>query len=196
MQEKPIRAALLGAGYISSWHGNVLRKVPGVEITAVCDLSRNAAQQLADQYGAPHVFTSLDDLLAANVADCVHVLTPPDHHKAATEQILNAGIAAFVEKPFATSADDCRELHSLSTDKNVALGVNHNFLMLPSYDRFKRDIKNGTLGPIDTIEINWQFPLTPLRSGPFNLWMLRKPENLLLELGPHLFSFIADLFGE
>ncbi|WP_411819746.1 NAD-dependent epimerase/dehydratase family protein [Hyphococcus formosus] len=196
MQKKPIRAALLGAGYISSWHGNVLRKLPGVEITAVCDLSRNAAQQLADQYGAPHVFTSLDDLLAANVADCVHVLTPPDHHKAATEQILNAGISAFVEKPFATSADDCRELHSLSTDKKVALGVNQNFLMLPSYDRLKRDIKNGTIGPIDTIEINWQFPLTPLRSGPFNLWMLRKPEYLLLELGPHLFSFIADLFGE
>ena len=26
--------------------------------------------------------------------------------------------------------------------------------------------------------------------------MLRAPENLLFELGPHLFSFVADIFGE
>ncbi|MEX6632100.1 NAD-dependent epimerase/dehydratase family protein [Hyphococcus lacteus] len=196
MQNKPIRAALLGAGYISSWHGNVLRRLPNVEITAVCDLSLNAAKNLADQYGAPNVFTSLEEMLAANVADCIHVLTPPNHHRAATEQILNAGVAAFVEKPFALNAAECHRLDALATEKNVALGVNHNFLMLPSYDKLKAAIKNKTIGPIDTFEANWQFPLTPLRSGPFSLWMLRQPQNLLFELGPHLFAFVADIFGE
>ncbi len=196
MGMKPVRAALLGAGYISKWHADALRRVKGVEISAVCDLSREAAQGLADSCGAKHVFGSLDDMLAAGVADCVHVLTPPHVHAEAAEKIINAGVAAFVEKPFALSAADCRRLGALAEEKKVALGVNHNFLMLPSYDRLKADIANRVIGPIDTFEANWQFPLTPLRSGPFNLWMLRAPENLLFELGPHLFSFVADIFGE
>ena len=196
MEIKPIRAALLGAGYISSWHADALRRVRGVEISAVCDVSRGAAQALADRCGAPHVFTSLDEMLSAGVADCVHVLTPPQLHADATEKILNAGVAAFVEKPFALSAADCRRLDVLAKEKNAPLGVNHNFLMLPSYDRLKADIESRTIGPIDSFEANWQFPLAPLRSGPFGLWMLRKPENILFEIGPHLFAFVADIFGE
>lgn len=191
-----MRAALLGAGYISSWHADALRRARDVELTAVCDLSRGAAQNLADACGGVQVFTALDELLEAGVADCIHVLTPPHTHAAATEKIIDAGLAAFVEKPFALNAEDCRRLERLAAEKKVALGVNHNFLMLPSYDRLKSDIERGVIGPIDTFEANWQFPLPPLRSGPFNLWMLREPENLLFELGPHLFAFVADIFGE
>jgi len=196
MSDKPVRAALLGAGYIASWHADALKRARGVELTAVCDLSRGAAQDLADRYGAAHVFTSLDEMIAAGVADCIHVLTPPQHHAAAAEKILNAGLAAFVEKPFALSFDDCRRLDALAKEKGAPLGVNHNFLMLPSYERLKRDIQNRVIGPIDTFEANWQFPLPPLRSGPFGLWMLRAPENILFEIGPHLLAFVADLFGE
>ncbi|MFC2953981.1 NAD-dependent epimerase/dehydratase family protein [Marinicaulis aureus] len=196
MNNKPIRTALLGAGYISSWHADALKRTPGVDLVAVCDLSRGAAEGIANAYGAPHVFTSLGDLLAANVADCVHVLTPPHLHADATAKILEAGLSAFVEKPFTLSSDDCRRLEALAQKNNVALGVNHNFLMLPSYDRLKADIETRLIGPIDSFEANWQFPLPPLRSGPYNLWMLRAPENILFEIGPHLFAFVADLFGE
>lgn len=196
MDKKQTRVALLGAGYISSWHADALRRSRGVEISAVCDLSRSAAQALADRYGAAHVFTSLDEMLAADVVDCVHVLTPPNHHADAAEKIINAGLAAFVEKPFALGAEDCRRLEALARIKNTLLGVNHNFLMLPSYDRLKADMARKIIGPIDSIEVNWQFPLAPLRSGPYNLWMLRSPENILFEIGSHLFAFIADVFGE
>ncbi|GJL91746.1 NAD-dependent epimerase/dehydratase family protein [Hyphococcus sp.] len=193
---KPVRVALLGAGYISTWHADALRRSRGVELAAVCDLSEAAARSIADRYGAPHVFTSLEEMLAANVADSIHVLTPPAFHADAAEKIIAAGVAAFVEKPFSLSANDCRRLDELAQEKKVALGVNHNFLMLPSYDRLKADIENKVIGPIDSFEANWQFPLPPLRSGPFNLWMLRAPENILFEIGPHLFAFVADIFGE
>ncbi|MEH6360029.1 MAG: NAD-dependent epimerase/dehydratase family protein, partial [Amylibacter sp.] len=71
----------------------------------------------------------------------------------------------------------------------------HNFLGLPAYNRLKTAYKNGQLGRVSSAEFNWNFPLTPLRAGPFGLWMLREPNNLLLELSPHLFAFAVDLFG-
>ncbi|MHA7872531.1 MAG: Gfo/Idh/MocA family protein, partial [Hyphococcus sp.] len=192
----PIRVALLGAGYIASWHARALRRTKGVALTAVCDVSGDAALAFAASHGIGNAHTTLDALLAGGDVDCIHVLTPPHTHAAVTRTILDAGCAAFVEKPFALDAGECRQLADLATQKNVALGVNHNFLMLPSYDRLKRDLQTGVLGRLDTFEASWQFPLTPLRSGPFGLWMLRESQNLLFELGPHLFSFVADIFGE
>ncbi len=196
MAELSKRVGLLGAGYIAKWHAEALRRQRGVEISAVCDLSTDAAKSLADAYGAPQVFASLDEMLAANAVDCVHVLTPPQTHFSAASKILEVGLAAFVEKPCAISSADCRMLVRLADAHGARLGVNHNFLMLPSYDKLKADIESDVLGPIDTLEVNWQFPLAPLRSGPFGLWMLREPGNLLFEVGPHLYAFVTDLLGE
>lgn len=196
MAASKVKTALLGAGYIAKWHADVLARMPGVSIDAVCDVSESAATQLARQYGAPRVFTSLDDMLAAGGVDCVHVMTPPQHHAGAVDALLDAGVAAFVEKPFVLSAADAERLAAKSSASRTLLGVNHNFLMLPSYDRLKRDIGNGVIGPIDTMNARWQFPLPPLRSGPYGLWMLREPKNLLFEIGPHLFAFVADLLGD
>ncbi len=196
MSAENIKVALLGAGYIAKWHADALRRQKGIDISAICDLSQSAAQGLADGYGIAGVETSLDDLLARTDVDCVHVLTPPQHHVSATRQILESGRAAFVEKPFALSADECSSLDELAKAKNVTLGINHNFLMLPSFEKMQLDIASGVIGPIDTFEANWQFPLPPLRSGPFALWMLRQPENVLFEIGSHLFAFVAHMFGE
>ena len=196
MVQPKTRVALLGAGYIASWHADVLRRMADVDLAAVCDISENAAKGFAAGYGIANTFTSLDALLEANVADAVHVLTPPDHHLEPIEKLTNAGVPAFVEKPFCLSVNDCDYIRQLTDTKNVTVGVNHNFLMLPSYDRLKRDMAAGVIGPIDTIEVNWQFPLPPLRSGPFHLWMLQRPENLLFEIGSHLFAIVADLVGE
>jgi len=196
MAEAKKRVALLGAGYIAKWHMDALKRVGNVEVTAVCDLSEAAARGIAQAYGAPRTFTSLDEMLAAGVCDCVHVLTPPSAHFDTTSKILQAGLGAFVEKPLSLSVDDCRALGDIAMRAGAPLAVNHNFLMLPSYDRLKEDIKNGVIGPVDTFEANWQFPLPPLRSGPFGLWMLRAPGNILFEIGPHLFAFVADIFGE
>lgn len=196
MSSTPIKVGLLGAGYIAKWHANALRRVNGVDVTAICDVSSDAAGQLADEFGVKDRFTSLDEMLSSNHVDCIHVLTPPQFHADVTKQILEAGCAAFVEKPFTLSADQSRSLEALARQKEIALGINHNFLMLPSYDRLKRDLISGAIGAIDSFEANWQFPLAPLRSGPFGLWMLRQPENILFEIGPHLFAFVADIFGD
>ena len=77
-----------------------------------------------------------------------------------------------------------------------SLGVSHNFLALPGYARLKLLVSQGHLGRISALQVNWCLPLQSLRSGPFGLWLLREPRNLLLELGPHLFAFVVDLFGQ
>jgi len=189
-----LRVGLIGAGYIATWHAAALRATPGVRVSAVCDPSPGAAQMLADAHGAQS-FGAVDDLIAAQCCDAVHILTPPHLHHEIALQCLDAGLHVFVEKPIATSAAQTAEMVAAAEAAGRRLGVSHNFLGIPGYVRLRQMRGSGRLGRIASAQINWCFPLSPLRSGPYGLWLLREPGNLLLELGPHLYAFAIDLFG-
>ena len=190
-----IRVGLIGAGYIAGWHVGAIRATRGLRVTAVCDTSALAAQALAGRLGVPG-FRSVADLIAADLCDAVHVLTPPSSHEAIAIQCLTAGLHCLVEKPVALSAAGLATMAEAATAAGRMLGAGHNFLALPGYARLKALHRSGKLGRIVAAQVNWCLPLAPLRSGPFGLWLLREPRNLLLELGPHLYAFVADLFGE
>jgi predicted dehydrogenase/uncharacterized protein YbjT (DUF2867 family) len=194
MASSNIRVGLIGAGYIASWHADALRATDGVEITAVCDPSEAAAKGLAEGLGA-RAFGDVADLIAAKVCDAVHILTPPHLHHPLALQCLKAGLHVLVEKPVATSASETAEIEAVAQEHGVRFHAGHNFMGLPSYDRLKGMLAKGELGRVSVAEVHWCLPLAPLRSGPFGIWLLREPKNLLLELGPHLMGFIVDLFG-
>ncbi|MFP4328166.1 MAG: NAD-dependent epimerase/dehydratase family protein [Paracoccaceae bacterium] len=190
----PIRAGLIGAGYIAGWHADAIRTTPGAQLTAICDSSASAAQGLAEATGA-RGFSDAGEMLASGLCDIVHILTPPDSHRDLALQVLQAGHHVLVEKPVATSAAETAEIEAAAQAAGRVFAAGHNFLGMPGYLRLREAMRAGTLGRIDTAEIRWCFPFAPLRSGPYGLWPLRTPENLLLELGPHLFAFAVDLFG-
>lgn len=189
-----MRTGIIGAGYIADWHGDALRQTGAAQLAAVCDVSQEAAQGLADAHGAA-VFTSVEDMIAANAVDAVHICTPPQLHAALAQQCLNAGLHCLVEKPVALSVAEMQSMAQAATDAGKLLASGHNFMGIPAYQRLKARIAKGQLGRIASAEINWNFPMAPLRSGPYGLWLLREPENMLLELGPHLYAFAVDLFG-
>ncbi len=191
---KTLNIGLIGAGYIAAWHADALKATPGVNVAAICDLSASVAQGLADAYGAK-TFTSVDEMLESGLCQAVHILTPPNLHRDIALKCLDAGVHVLVEKPVAETAKDTAAIEKAAQKAGTRFHAGHNFLGLPSYERMKAAMQAGAYGRISTAEITWALPLAPLRSGPFNLWLLREPRNLLLELGPHLMGFAVDLFG-
>ncbi len=191
---EPLRVGLIGAGYIATWHADALAATPSATVAAVCDLSEPAARGMAEAYGA-QPFTSVEALIESGLCEAVHILTPPQLHKPLAIQCLEAGLHVLVEKPVAESAEDTREILAAAQAADKRFHAGHNFLGLPSYVRLKEMMLHGDLGRVSACEISYALPLSPLRSGPFNLWLLREPKNLLLEVGPHLMAFAVDLFG-
>ncbi len=195
MSQNPIRVGLIGAGYIATWHANALRASKGVDLTAICDVSPAAASDFAGTYGIQS-FTLIEEMATANICDAVHILTPPHIHADLAQRCLRAGFHVMVEKPFALSHADCSAVTAAAEEAGRQVAVCHNFLGVPTYKRLKQACRSGALGRINSAEFNWRFPLVPLRSGPYGLWMLQEARNLLFELGPHLYAFAVDLFGE
>ena len=194
MSTEAINVGLLGAGYILHAHAKAVQATQGTALVAVCDISRQRAEAAASEFGIPQVFTSLSEMLAGN-CDAVHVLLPPHLHADASRQILNAGKHVLLEKPMALSSADCQALVDLANSKSLKLGVSHNFLFLPGYERMRCDVQQALTGRLDQVTVNWLYPLGLLQFGPFDNWMLQSPGNLVFELGPHLVAFVVDLVG-
>jgi predicted dehydrogenase/nucleoside-diphosphate-sugar epimerase len=195
MPMSPRTVALLGAGYIADWHVQALRGVPGVRLAAVCDRDAGRARRFADRHGIPATFSDLADLLVVAKPDVVHILVPPEHHHAAAEAVLRAGVDAFVEKPLALTAAECRQLDALARQNGRAIGVGHNYLFAPVYEQLRADVRSGKLGRLDQVTITWHKELGQLRGGPFGGWLFREPANILLEVGPHPVAHLLDLVG-
>ena len=107
---------------------------------AVCDLSRTRAERLAAQMEGAQVYTDLERMIAEARPDVVHVLMPPTAHFAPAKQLLEAGVAVFAEKPLAVRSEDCAALGKLAAERGLALGVGHNFLFAPAYERLIQDV--------------------------------------------------------
>jgi len=194
--EGPFRVGLLGAGYIAEYHGKALRTLANTRLVAVCDRSAARANACAEAFSIPGVHTSLDAMLASEQLDAVHVLLPAEAHFAAATTIVKAGVAVLLEKPMATSAADCDALAVSARERGVRLGVGHNFLFSPVYERLRDDLRAGVFGPVDHIAITWHKELGQVAAGPFDLWMLREPAHVLIEVGPHPIGHLLDLVGK
>ncbi len=189
------RVAILGAGYISDWHLKALRGLSGVEVVAVCDLNRARADDFARKHGLASSYGSFEEMHAAERVDVVHVLTPAERHFAAALPIVEAGVHVLLEKPLATNVEDCDALIAAARARGVRVGVSHNFLFAEVYERLKSDIDAGALGKVDHVDVVWCKELGQLTAGRFQLWMLRDPGNIILELGSHSLAHLLHLIG-
>jgi nucleoside-diphosphate-sugar epimerase/predicted dehydrogenase len=187
---------ILGAGYISDFHIQALKRLADVEVRAVCDLNQGIAQQLANSRGVPKAYGSLEDMLRREQLSAVHVLTPPHVHEAVAAQIMQAGADVFIEKPMCHTEAACHSLRMAATKTGRKIGVSHNFLFYPAYEKLVKDVRSGVLGKIDQVEIIWNRALGQIRGGPFGIFMLQTPTAILFEVAPHSFAMAVNLVGE
>ena len=193
-ESAPTRVALVGCGAICSTHLEVLSSTPGVEVVALVDARIEAAETLAREHAVPLVASSTAALKDHDV-HVAHVLTPPPTHAAVTRELLELGISALVEKPFALSSAEGRELSELAHSRGLTLGVNHNHRFHPTFLRLEARLAAGDIGRLRHVQATWSMPLGQLDAGRLDDWMLRAPRNIVFEQGPHPLSQVHALCG-
>lgn len=111
MPSRAVRLALIGCGRISQVaHLPALEKAEGIELVAVCDPSEAVARAVARRYEVPTVYTDPKDVYADAGVEAVLIATPDRFHRDLAEAALDAGKHVLVEKPLATTAEECGRL--------------------------------------------------------------------------------------
>lgn len=116
------RAAVVGCGDISVVHLAALRKLELAELVAVCDVDPAAREAAATAHGVPG-YASVEDLLANEQLDVVHVCTPHDQHAPVIIACLEAGVNVLTEKPLAESLASADRVIAAEAASTAKLGV-------------------------------------------------------------------------
>ncbi len=145
-----IRVGVAGVGAMGKNHARVLSELPLAHLTAIYDLDRARAEELASKYGARAV-TTLEELSAE--VDAVAVAVPTVAHRQVAGFLLEQGKHVLVEKPLSESLQEAQELVALAKLRDLVLQVGHierfNPVMRQLEDRIKlpRFIEATRLSP-------------------------------------------------
>ncbi len=100
-----VNIAVVGLGFGSAFVPIYL-KHPSVGLVGICETDSALLARVGDEYGIADRFTSLEDVLADDRFDAVHLLTPVPLHVEQSLAILGAGRHLACAVPMATDLDD------------------------------------------------------------------------------------------
>ena len=158
-----MKISLVGAGYWGSKIARELEIIQGVENTEIIDIKDGK---------------TLEDINYDNVI----LATPAWDHYKQTIQLLDKGKNLYVEKPLASTHEECADIKEHLTDQTLLVG--HIFLYNDRFLRIKDLIQSGKIGDLKYIE-----------SNRLNWGRYQKKISTLLSLAPHDMSIIADILG-
>jgi predicted dehydrogenase len=122
-----VRAAVIGLGSVSFEHLERIQAMPGVALVGVCDLSDLLVASVAERFGTDGAFTDHRRMLEQVRPDVVHVLTPPQAHRALAQDALESGAHVFVEKPAATTWEDYTAIRDAAARHGRLVCENYNY---------------------------------------------------------------------
>ncbi|MDF2657432.1 MAG: oxidoreductase domain protein [Paenibacillus sp.] len=151
-----IGIGILGCGAVSRMHMKAFLQWAGLcEVRAVYDIDSRQAERLARWEGASaEVCASWEDLLARDDIHAISVCTPPDLHRGPVIEALRAGKHVLCEKPLAPSLDDCDAMIAAARENGRLLGVAMQTRFNRDYERMKRVLDSGALGPLRFAQLN------------------------------------------
>ena len=171
---EPLRAVVVGPGYIGPVHADALRR-NGVAVVGLVGSGSAAGQARAVALGIPY-FADLAAALAAGPVDCVHVATPNALHAPLVRQALAAGKHVLCEKPLAMDAAEGAELLRLAEAAGVVHAVNFNFRFYTLTRQMRAMVDAGAIGPVRLVHggylqdwllfpSDWNWRLDPKEGG-------------------------------
>lgn len=137
-----VRIGFIGAGGNANWHMDMLKNVPGTEITAVSDLVFEKAEETAVKHKAKP-YASYKQMLAKEKLDCCYISIPAYLHGDPEMDVIQHGLPFFVEKPLALSLDMAQDIAGRIKKNNIGTCVGYQIRYLDVMDQ-ARKMLDGT----------------------------------------------------
>jgi predicted dehydrogenase len=147
MDSKKIRVALVGLRFGAEFVPIYLHH-PNVEYLAICDSNPDTVNEIGDKFQVERRFTDLNDILASDEYDAVHLVTPVTYHGQQSVAVLKSGKHCACTIPMGLSLE---ELNAVVEAKRES-GKNYMMMETAVYSReylyVKELYESGELGKI------------------------------------------------
>ncbi len=188
-----MRFGLIGYGLWGRHHAAAIAAAPGAVLAGIaCASEATAAAADRDFPGVP-VDIGYRALLARRDIDAVAVVVPNHLHAEVGVAALEAGKDVLLEKPMATTLEDCDRLLAAARTSGRVLTVGHELRLSAQYGRVKALIDAGEIGtPVYAAFSLFRFPFRPGSAG----WRYdaARVGSWILEEPVHFFDFMMWYF--
>ncbi len=150
-----MKVGLVGCGVIGLSHLKKVKKLLPEAKVFLCDVDEKKCKDFAEKYPVDGFYTSIENLLEKENPESVHILTPPSYHFKIAMKCLEAGANVFIEKPITDTSNEYKTLVELAKKKNKILCGDYSTLGMPIVLKAKDEIKNGDLGRLISIHVDW-----------------------------------------
>ena len=145
MTQRKIRTAIIGCGKVSHLHAAALLQSCNSELMAIYSRSLEKASEFASQYKI-QPFDDIETMIRKARIEAVVVCTPHPFHAEVVIKAANAGANCLVEKPLASSLQDCDDMIQACKANNVKLGVVSQRRFYEPVQRVRKAIDEGKIG--------------------------------------------------
>ena len=116
------KTGIIGCGKVAHLHARAMQNLEKSKFVAVWSRTPASAEDLSNQYGVK-AYRNISQMVREAQLDLVIVCTPHPFHKDPTNEALNAGANVLVEKPLASSLEDCDSMIATAFKTKKKLGV-------------------------------------------------------------------------
>ena len=180
-----LNIAVIGCGY---WGPNLIRnfnQIADCNMKVCCDLCDDKLTRMRNLFPTIETTNSLNEVLDNPLINAVAIATPVYTHLEIGKKCLTHNKHIMIEKPLASSEEECIELINLAEKNNRILMVGHTFEYTAAVNKAKEIVESGELGDI--------FYVSCMR---LNLGLFQPDINVIWDLAPHDISIMLYLLDE
>ena len=181
-------------GFGRDWAKNMIPRVPEVEVVGTVDLSPGS-RELAIAAGlttAEDCYATTEAALEATDPEAVLVTASLVGHVPAARAALESGRHVLIEKPFAPSVAEAKELVALADAHGLTVAVSQNYRFFPAVQAVQRIVAEQTYGDLHAVALDFRrMSGATGRAGAHHAL----DEPLLVDMSIHHFDLIRAVLG-
>ena len=149
-----MRFGLIGYGAWGRYHARSIAELPGLEVAVIACRNEATAVAARHDFPAARVTTRWQDVIADAAIDVVDIVLPNHLHAEVGCAALAAGKDVLLEKPMATTIEDCDRLIAAARAGNAVLTIGHEFRLSTQWGRVKHLVDAGEIGAPLFVNVN------------------------------------------
>ena len=176
----------------------VAGKVPGMELTAVCDINPKRLDVAKNEYGIENLFDDAIKMYESGLIDAVLIAVPHYDHPTLAIEAFKHNLHVMCEKPAGVYTKQVLEMNEAAKKSDRVFGIMYNQRTNPLYQKVREMIQSGMLGQIKRVNwtiTNWYRPQIYHDSAEWRSTWKDEGGGTLINQNPHQLDLWQWMFG-
>lgn len=196
-----VRIGIIGIGNMGTSHAaniHLHKKVPNLELGAICDISEQRRSWAEKNLPGVPVFENAEEMYKSGLIDAVLIAVPHYDHTSLAVKGFENGLHVLVEKPAGVYTKQVLEMNAAAEKSDKVFGIMYNQRTNPVYQKVRDLVQSGELGAVKRavwIVTDWYRPQAYHDSCSWRSTWKDEGGGALINQNPHNLDLFQWILG-